>query len=154
MAGLEKKVLSPLSKKKPLPSGLGVKLLSVAKAAAPAGVVVGAALATAAAISGLKSIAERVTRDSDFKNALAESPAARKNQMRAYKHFMTLRRMNRTLSKDPLVAAGYMNKGMSFEQEGIDPSIALALQGSKKEFEAGYDPMVHAEIHQKMLGRD
>lgn len=140
---------------KPSPKPVRTNLIkSAIRTMGPTGLVIGGALATAAAFAGVKAIYERMTRDRDFQRALAESPTARKNKIRAYKHFMTLRRVNPELSKDPLVAAGYMNKGMAFEQEGIDPSIALALK-SPGRVERLYDPMAQAKIHQKfMLGED
>jgi len=58
--------------------------------------------------------------------------------------------MNPTLSRDPLAAAGYMNKGMAFEQEGIDPSVVLAL--AQPADKGVFDPMKAATLHQKMMG--
>ena len=105
-----------------------------------AGLVMGGSLAAAAAIAGASALHERITRDRDFHSALRESPRARKKQATAYKHFMTLRRINRSLSKDPLVSAGYMNKAMSYESEGIDPSLALALSRPGEKHDRGSIP--------------
>ena len=118
------------------------------------GAILGGSLAVAAAIAGAGALHEKMTRDNDFKTALKESPSAKRNQARAYKHFMTLRRINRSLSRDPLVAAGYMNKAMSYETEGIDPSIALALARPGEKFEMGgvrSDTAALATITSKLL---
>lgn len=102
-----------------------------------AGMVMGGSLAAAAAIAGAGALHERITRKRDFQDALSESPTAKRNSKRAFKHFMTLRRINQQLSSDPLVAAGYMNKAMSYESEGIDPSLALSLAHPGEKMDRG-----------------
>jgi len=134
---------------KKAPSTVRNKVGKVLAAAAPFGIIIGGSLAAAAAIAGVKKAHEAATRDRDFGKALGESPRLRKDKTRAYKHFLTLRNMNSKLSKDPMIAAGYMNKAMSFEQEGIDPSIALALRDNRPD-KALYDPMGAADVFGKM----
>jgi hypothetical protein len=151
--GIGKRLSRLFRKKQKTPAKTVSRALGrVGRAMGPLGAVMGASLAAAAAYQGAVSAHERMTRDNDFLRALGESQNLRKNKQGAYKHFMTLRRMNQTLSQDPMVAAGYMNKALSFENEGIDPSIALALTSPGKPQSGIVDPMKLATIHQKMMG--
>jgi len=107
--------------------GTGGKILALG-ALAPI-----ASLGMLRAIQKMQDRDEANTREQDFQEALKEAPVLQENPDRARKHFMTLRRLALDLSKDPLLAAGYIRRAQTYENQGVDPSLVGNLLLRKQE---------------------
>lgn len=151
---LGRRLLSIIRRKPPVTRGqkVGQAMKRALDASGPAMVVMGASVGTLGALSGLSKLYEMSTRERDFQSAVREAPSLRTKQARARKHFNTIRRLHPGLSKDPMVAAGYIQKAMAFEQEGIDPSVALSVVRPGDKREGGIADVTRlAAVHSKLM---